>query len=98
MNENIKLLIEKVSKDEAVLAKLKELRDPDAAYALVSGIQGGFTKEEFMDAMQKIAAAGEGELSDEEVSAAAGGSTSDFVSWAKKKSEEFALSSAVTTI
>ena len=73
MNENIKVLLEKVSKDEAVIAKLKAIKDPDEAYALVSSIQGGFTKEEFIDTVKKIQAAAEGELSDEEVASAAGG-------------------------
>ena len=95
MNENIKALFEKLSKDEAVLAKLKEIKDPDEAYKLVSAIQGGFTKEEFFEAAKKINTAAEGELSDEEVSAAAGGG---FWTWAKSKGEDFALSSAATTL
>ena len=74
MNENIKLLFEKLGKDEAALAKLKTITDPDEAYALVSSIQGGYTKEEFIGIMKKIAeVTQEGELSDEDVSAAAGG-------------------------
>ena len=94
MNENIKLLIEKLSKDEAVTAKLKEIRDPDEAYKLVSSIQGGFTKEEFVDAMQKFANSAEGELSDTDVAAAAGGmSSSDII----RKSESLLMSSAVST-
>ena len=96
MNENIKLLAEKLSKDEAVLAKLKAIKDPDEAYALVSSIQGGFTKEEFIETMKKIG--GEGELSDEEVAAASGGSASDVWSWAKKKGEDLALTSAASTV
>ena len=49
MNENIKLLAKKLSEDEAMQAKLKAIRDPDEAYALVSSIQGGITKEEFAE-------------------------------------------------
>ena len=75
MNENIKLLLEKLGKDEAALAKLQAITDPDEAYALVSTIQGGYTKEELIETMKKIQAAGDGELSDEEVSAAAGGTS-----------------------
>ena len=73
MNENIKVLLEKLSKDEATMAKLQAITDPDEAYALISSIQGGITKEEFIDTMKKVQGAGEGELSDSEVAAAAGG-------------------------
>jgi undecaprenyl pyrophosphate synthase len=74
MNENIKIMLEKLSKDNAAQAKLQAATNPDEAYALVSSIQGGYTKEEFMDVMKKIASSmQEGELSDEDVSAAAGG-------------------------
>ena len=96
MNENIKLLAKKLSEDEAMQAKLKAIRDPDEAYALVSSIQGGFTKEEFIEAMQQLG--GQGELSDEEVAAAAGGSSSDVVSWLISKGEDLALSSAASTV
>ena len=80
------------------MAKLQAITDPDEAYALVSSIQGGFTKEEFIDTMKKIQAAAEGELSDEEVAAAAGGSSSDVVSWLISKGEDLALSSAASTV
>ena len=98
MNENIKVLLEKLSKDEATVAKLQAIKDPDEAYALVSSIQGGISKEEFIDTMKKIQAAAEGELSDEEVAAAAGGSSSDVVSWLISKGEDLALSSAASTV
>ena len=93
MNENIKLLLEKLNKDESIVAKLKEIKDPDEAYKLVSSVQGGFTKEEFVDAMKKLGSAGDGELSDEDVAAAAGGSSSDILS----RVESLAMSSAVST-
>lgn len=96
MNENIKLLVDKLSKDEAAVAKLKTIKDPDEAYALVSSIQGGFTKEEFIETMQKIS--GDGELSDDEVAAAAGGSASDVWSYVKSKGEDLALTSAASTV
>jgi hypothetical protein len=75
MNENIKLLFEKLGKDEAALAKLKTITDPDEAYALISSIQGGFTKEEFIDAMKQVQASADSELSDADVAAAAGGTS-----------------------
>jgi predicted ribosomally synthesized peptide with nif11-like leader len=94
MNENIKLLLEKLNEDESIVAKLKEIKDPDEAYALVSSVQGGFTKEEFIDAMMKLGNADSNELSDEEVAAAAGGlSTSDII----RKTKSIALTSAVST-
>ena len=82
MNENIKILLEKLNNDQAAQAKLQAATDPDEAYALVSSIQGGYTKEEFIGIMKKIAeVTQEGELSDEDVFAAAGGfSTSDLES------------------
>ena len=76
MNENLKILFEKLEKDEAALAKLKAVKDPDEAYALVSAIQGGYTKDEFLDVVKQIQGAADGELSDNEVAAAAGGMSS----------------------
>ena len=81
MNENIKLLFEKLGKDEAAVAKLQAITDPDEAYKFVSAIQGGYTKEELIEAMSQLKGAGDGELSDAEVAAAAGGtSTAEAIS------------------
>ena len=48
MNENFRLFFEKVAADPELQAKLSECKSPDEAYALASGIQEGFTKEEFI--------------------------------------------------
>ena len=74
MNENIRVFLEKLDKDESVQAKMKAASSPEEAYALASSVQGGFTKEEFIAVMEKLmSAAKQGELSDEDVAAAAGG-------------------------
>lgn len=75
MNGNIRIFLEKLGTDEAAQAKLQAAANPDEAYELARSIQGGFSREEFIDVMKKIASmTQEGELSDEEVEAAAGGS------------------------
>lgn len=76
MNENIRLFLEKISKDEESLAKMQSITDPDEAYAFAASIQDGFTKEEFIDTMNKLHAAQNGEISDEDLEKLAGG-----VSW-----------------
>jgi len=73
MNENLKILFNKLEKDEAAIAKLQAVKDPDEAYALVSAIQDGYTKEEFLNALKQMQDSMNSELSDSEVAAAAGG-------------------------
>ena len=72
MNENLKVFLQKFVEDEELQAKFQGIEDVDAAYALASSIQDGFTKEEFVDTMTKLSA-GIRELSDEELAAVAGG-------------------------
>jgi predicted ribosomally synthesized peptide with nif11-like leader len=74
MNENIKLLLEKVAKDEALQAKFKEVKNPDEAYELAASIQDGFTKEEFITTMKEIKSKMSKDISDEDLGKAAGGS------------------------
>ena len=73
MNENIKLFLEKLSEDEEMQAKISQVRDPDEAYAIASSIQGGFTKEEFVEEMTRLKAAMDESLTDEDLAQAAGG-------------------------
>ena len=73
MNENIKALLEKVSGDEELLAKFSACSSVDDAFELAKGIVGGFTKEEFVEAMTALNAADAGDISDEDLAAAAGG-------------------------
>ncbi len=71
MSENISLLFQKVQEDEALAEKFKSITNPDEAYALAASLQDGFTKEEFLSAMEQI---NSGELSDDDLAAMAGGS------------------------
>ena len=70
MNEKIKLFLQKVEKDEALAAKFQGITNPDEAYALAASLQDGFTKEEFISAMEQL---NSGELSDDDLAAMAGG-------------------------
>ena len=54
MNENIMLLLKKVEQDASLSAKFKNATNPDEAYALAASIQAGFTKEEFISAMEQL--------------------------------------------
>ncbi len=71
MSENISLLFQKVQEDEALAEKFKSITNPDEAYALAASLQDGFTKEEFISAMEQL---NSGELSDDDLAAMAGGS------------------------
>ena len=70
MNEKIELFLQKVEKDEALAAKLSAIRNPDEAYALAASVQDGFTKEEFVAAMEGIR---NGDLSADDLGKLAGG-------------------------
>ena len=75
MNGNIRKFLEKVAQDPEIAAKLSAIKDPDEAYALASSVQDGFTKEEFVSAMEQLKASAENgeELSDEDIGKMAGG-------------------------
>ena len=73
MNENIKLFLEKVESDSALRDKFAQVKDPDEAYELASSIQGGFTKEEFIEEMTKIKKAMDETLTDEDLAKSSGG-------------------------
>ena len=70
MNESIKLFLKNVQQDEELAAKFKDITNPDEAYALAASLQDGFTKEEFISAMEQI---NNGELSQDDLAAMAGG-------------------------
>ncbi len=76
MNENIKNLLEKVSGDEALLARFSACKTVDEAYDLASSLVGGYTKEEFVEVMTALNAANDADISDEDLAEAAGGSSS----------------------
>ena len=73
MNEDIKIMLEKLSQDEETQKKLATVRDPDEAYAIVSAIHGGYTKEEFIATMKGIAAMENTDLTADDLRKAAGG-------------------------
>jgi len=77
MNENIMLLLKKVGQDASLAAKFKNAMNPDEAYALAASIQTGFTKEEFISAMEQL---NNSDLSMNDMAAIAGGDEiSEFV-------------------
>ena len=73
MNENITKMLEMLSKDEEAQKKLQATRDPDEAYAIVSEIHGGYTKEEFVEVMTAINEALNQDLTAEDLAQTAGG-------------------------
>ena len=74
MNENIKAFLIKVAGSEELQAKFTNLTTPEEAYEVAKTIQDGFTKEEFLEAAQAMAAGENGDISDEILASAAGGS------------------------
>ncbi len=77
MNESIKALLTKIAGSEELQAKFETLDTPEKAYELAKTLQDGFTKEEFLDAVNEIAEAQVEDISDEELAATAGGVTDD---------------------
>ena len=74
MNENIKKFLEKLSLDQEAQAKFLATKDPDEAYRLASAIQDGFTKEEFIAAMEEMAKEAKlDEINDNDLNTLAGG-------------------------
>ena len=73
MNENITKMLEMLSRDEEAQKKLEATHDPDEAYAIVSKIHGGYTKEEFVEAMKTINDAINQDLNGEDLAQTAGG-------------------------
>ena len=79
MNESIKKFLGKLEADPELQAKLSETRDPDTAYALASSLQGGFTKEEFIEEMTRIRESMAEDLSEDDLAKSSGGSTVSYV-------------------
>ena len=79
MNEKIKEFLQKAAGDEALAAKLEACKSPDEAYALASGVVEGFTKEEFVSAIEKLraAAGNDAEMSDDDLGKLAGGGVTE---------------------
>ena len=75
MNETIKAFLQKLAEDNELAAKFNACKTADEAFAVASGAAEGFTKEEFISAMEQFKASVEntGDLSDEDLSKFAGG-------------------------
>jgi predicted ribosomally synthesized peptide with nif11-like leader len=77
VNQNIVEFLKKIADDEELQAKMQKAANPDEAYAIASAVQDGFTKEEFVEAMQALNAQTSQELSDEDLAQVAGGGILD---------------------
>ena len=73
MNENIKIMLEKLAQDEETQKKLSAVRDPDEAYAIVTAIHGGYTKEEFVETMKALNEQLNQDLDEKDLATASGG-------------------------
>ncbi len=73
MNESIKKFMEKFATDEELQAKFSAVKSPEEAYELAKSIQDGFTLDEFIEACKAMNEADEGDISDEDLAATAGG-------------------------
>ena len=75
MNESIKAFLNKIAEDQEFAGKMNACKNPDEAYAVASSEVSGFTKEEFVSAMEKIEAAAKSseELTDDDLQNIAGG-------------------------
>ena len=72
MNDKIKEFLQKLAQDEQLYAKFETCKTPEEAYAVASGAEGGFTKEEFIAAMTELNAANN-DLNDGDLKKFAGG-------------------------
>jgi predicted ribosomally synthesized peptide with nif11-like leader len=73
MNENVKVFLQKVAEDKELQEQFKEIKDPDKAYELATSVQGGFSKDEFVEAMKDLKAKMSRDLSDDDLEKVAGG-------------------------
>jgi predicted ribosomally synthesized peptide with nif11-like leader len=83
MKEELKLFIQKLAEDKELQDKMQTCKSPEEAYAIASSVQEGFTFEEYTETMTKLyneIKQGDQELTDEDLSMAAGGvSTSEAI-------------------
>ncbi len=84
MNEKIKEFLQKMAQDDELATKFGACKTPEEAYALATGVVEGFSKEEFVSAMEQVKAALDTSttLTDEDLSKFAGGDeVSELVSY-----------------
>ena len=74
MNENIQKMMELLSQNEEAMKKLSVISDLDEAYALATSIHGGYTKEEFIEAIKASDDCIDQDMETEDLSKVAGGS------------------------
>ena len=79
---NIVKMMQKVAEDEELQAKMQAFTDADEAYEFARSIQDGFTKEEFVTTMEELREkiSDSGELTDDDLAAAAGGMSTASIS------------------
>ena len=73
MNENIQALLQKVAESEELQSRFAKVSTPEEAYEIAKEIQGGYTKEEFLEAAKALAEAMDEDIGDEDLASAAGG-------------------------
>ena len=74
MNEKLTALFQKIAESDELQAKFAEFGTLEEAYEFARTLQDGFSKEEFLEVCKAVAEAATGDISDEELVAAAGGS------------------------
>ena len=78
MNENIKKFFEQVAKDTELQKKLSQFATPEEAYGFASGVQGGFTKDEFVAVMKKVLENSVQDFSEDDLAKIAGGQAIEY--------------------
>ena len=73
MNENIQALLQKVAESEELQSRFEKVSTPEEAYEIAKEIQGGYTREEFLEAAKALAEAANDDIDDADLAAAAGG-------------------------
>ena len=73
MNENIKIMLEKLANDVELQQNFGNIATPDEAYAFACSIHGGYTKEEFIETMQALRDLQDADVTDEDLNKIAGG-------------------------
>ena len=73
MNENIRIMLEKLANDVELQQNFANIATPDEAYAFACSIHGGYTKEEFFETMQALRDLQDADVTDEDLNKVAGG-------------------------
>lgn len=87
-------MLELLSQDEEAMKKLSAIRDPEEAYALVTSIHGGYTKEEFVETMTAINDSINQDINSDDLNKVAGGRTAEE---RKRTAENGAIGTGIAT-